>query len=536
MTTYSDNKGDIQDRRLFITRLAPYTKKEKLLELFKPRGAQHAVILRKPTGNQAFITFETSTQAQETLRAAKRGIFCHKRKLKVLPADAWHDVKLLTPRPDVNPFPGLDLSEPIPLPIECIALITTFLPFIDRARLEMTSRRWRQGSLQSYQSIRIQRAGNKIKSVNLNNDTIAKYLQPQIITIIVKNCPHIETIDLIGTTIRPSAIRAIEPIAHQLTDFSIGTCQGPIETHLTNIFSSARKLKSFSTASTNFFSESITHITSDLQKLYLDKNADLHTEHIAHTLSTFTTLQYLEIKSCNSLTNGDILKALSNNNSYKHSLKTLKIHDCVFGVFGLNMPEEEAEEQPEFIELDLGPIEPIDHLLSNLQAVTTLSLTFCGWVTATFILEVATHLKNLASLDLSGCTNIRGEFSLNPIVQLDNLKILNINNMHPSNSGWFLQFLVSLNEIHARGNPFIQDEQIADMLRNCKNLEAIDVESCDQIGQPLLVCASDIIRNEPRENPVTLYVGNTLINRLHRYRKHTHLRIIYDPLYRKLTY
>ncbi|CAK9832661.1 hypothetical protein ANTRET_LOCUS9454 [Anthophora retusa] len=200
------------------------------------------------------------------------------------------------------------------------------------------------------------------------------------------------------------------------------------------------------------------------------------------------------------------------------------------------MPEEEAEEQPEFIHLGLGRIEPIDHLPSNLQAVTTLSLTFYGWVTTTFILEVVTHMKNLSSLDLSGCTNIRGEFSLNPIVQLDNLKTLNINYLHPSISSWFLQFLVSLNEIHVRGNPFIQHEQIVDMLRNCKNLEVIDVESCDKIGQPLLICASDIVRNEPRKNPVSLYVGNTLINRLHRYRKHTHLRIIYDPLYQKLTY
>ncbi|CAK9832662.1 hypothetical protein ANTRET_LOCUS9455 [Anthophora retusa] len=307
MTTYSENRGEIQDRRLFITRLAPYTKKQKLLELFKPRGAQHAVILH-----------------------------------------AWHDIKLITPRPDVNPFPGFDLSEPIPLPIECIAIIATFLPFLDRARLEMTSRRWRQGSLLSHQSIRnislddwrwsegwdrkkvtanslywlVQRAGNRIKSVNLNNDTMAKYLQPQIITIIVKNCPYIETIDLTGTTIRPSAIRAIEPVAHQLTNFSIRTCQGPIEPHLINIFRSASHLKSFSTVGTNFFSKSITYISSDLQKLYLDKNDDLRTEHIAHTLSKLTTLEYLKIKSCNSLTNGDILEALSNNRSYKHSLKT----------------------------------------------------------------------------------------------------------------------------------------------------------------------------------------------------------------------
>ncbi|CAK9809352.1 Transposable element Tcb1 transposase [Anthophora plagiata] len=172
------------------------------------------------------------------------------------------------------------------------------------------------------------------------------------------------------------------------------------------------------------------------------------------------------------------------------------------------MPEaEEAEEQPDFIHLDLGPIEHVDHFPSNLQATTTLSLTFCDWVTTTLLLEISTHMKNLLDLDLSGCTNIRGEFSLNSIAQLDNLRTLNINYMHPSISGWFLQSLTSLTEIHLRGNTFIQDEEIGSMLGNCTQLEIIDVEACNRIGHPLLVCASYMVRNQTREKPVSLYVG-----------------------------
>ncbi|CAK9809351.1 Transposable element Tcb1 transposase [Anthophora plagiata] len=172
------------------------------------------------------------------------------------------------------------------------------------------------------------------------------------------------------------------------------------------------------------------------------------------------------------------------------------------------MPEaEEAEEQPDFIHLDLGPIEHVDHFPSNLQATTTLSLTFCDWVTTTLLLEISTHMKNLLDLDLSGCTNIRGEFSLNSIAQLDNLRTLNINYMHPSISGWFLQSLTSLTEIHLRGNTFIQDEEIGSMLGNCTQLEIIDVEACNRIGHPLLVCASYMVRNQTREKPVSLYVA-----------------------------
>ncbi|CAK9799205.1 hypothetical protein ANTPLA_LOCUS1932 [Anthophora plagiata] len=384
MATYSENKREIQDRRLFITRLAPYTKKEKLLKIFRQYGAEHAVILRNPTGNQAFVTFKTKEGAREAILAERTGITCHNRKLRVLPADSWHEAKLLSPKPDVNPFPGLDLSEPIPLPIECISIIATFLPFADRARLEMTSRKWRQGTLSSYRSIRsinlndwrwpegwdgkritsnslywlTQRTGNKIKDIKINNNVIAKDLQPQIVTILVKNCPYIETIDLTGTTIRPSTIRAVEPVAHQLIDLSIGTCQGPIETHLTNIFNSSTQLRSFCAVSTNFSGKCLTHLNLNLEKLCLSDNDDLRTEHISHILSKLTTLKHLEIESCTGLTNGDTLRALSNNRSYNHSLKTLKLHVCVFGVFGLNMPEEEeAEEQPDFIRLDLGPIE-----------------------------------------------------------------------------------------------------------------------------------------------------------------------------------
>ena len=67
--------------------------------------------MKKPTGNQEFVTFVTPSGARETLAATDVGIICHKRKLKVLVADSWHSIKLIPARPNADPYAGIYLRE-----------------------------------------------------------------------------------------------------------------------------------------------------------------------------------------------------------------------------------------------------------------------------------------------------------------------------------------------------------------------------------------------------------------------------------------
>ena len=385
-------------------------------------------------------------------------------------ADSWHSTKLIPPRPDVNPFPGIDLREWIPLPIECISKIAGYLPFADRGRLEMVSRRWRLGSLASYHGLRhidlddwcwsngwegmivsteafywlMKRAGSQLKSIRIDEEPLAKCLKPQVISIAIRSCPKLETLDLTAVTIRPSALRDLELGAPRLTCLKLGKCEGPVDPELFKVLALAGSLKSFCATKTHITGKSLPAITRNLETLSLHRCEQLKPLNLANTLQGLRKLDYLKISICKNLMDHSILQALMNNSDLQTTLTNLELHFCSFEE---PMPEMEIEEGNEavergdFVELELGPVEMAVSFPSKYRNITALSLTFCGWVTSGLVSEIGLYMGEVISLNLSGCTNIKGEFILEPLRKLQKLKILNINYMHPTVGGWFLQFL-----------------------------------------------------------------------------------------------
>ncbi|XP_076686110.1 uncharacterized protein LOC143378246, partial [Andrena cerasifolii] len=533
MASSSFSRPEILDRRLFVSRLAPYTKKEKLMEIFHPYGVEHVVVLRKTSGNNAFVTFKSIDGAKKALAAADVGIICHKRKLRVLMADSWHSTKLIPPRPDVNPFPGFDLRERIPLPIECISKIANYLPFADRSRLEMVSRRWRLGSLASYHGLRhidlndwcwpngwegtivstksfywfLKRAGSQLKSIRIDEEPLAKCLRPQVISIAIRSCPELQAIDLTAVTIRPSTLRDLESGAPRLTCLKLGKCEGPVDPELFKVLALAGILKSFCLTNTDITGKSLPAINKNLETFSLHRCEQLKPSNLATTLQGLRNLNYLKISICKNLIDHSILQALINNSDLQTTLTTLELHFCGFEE---PMPEMEMEEGNEavergdFAELELGPVEMAVSFPSKYRSITTLSLTFCGWVASGLVSEIGLYMGEVTSLNLSGCTNIKGEFVLEPLRKLEKLKILNINYMHPTVGGWMLQFLKGLVEVHCRESQGITDEDICGLLRQCPEIVTIDVESCPTVSKTVLDCAYEVVTLGERTGPIHL--------------------------------
>ena len=101
-------------RRVFVRKLAPRTKKNKLLEIFLPYEAEHAVVLRRSTGYHTFIMFRTEEGAGQALEAGSLGIVCQGRRLKVSPADPWHEAKHITTACRASPSEGQSITgEPV---------------------------------------------------------------------------------------------------------------------------------------------------------------------------------------------------------------------------------------------------------------------------------------------------------------------------------------------------------------------------------------------------------------------------------------
>ena len=156
----TSNHGN--SRRIFVCSLARFTKKKDLLKVFRPHGAEHAILRVQPSGNVAFVTFTTPQQATKVASdALTQPIVLHKRRLRVMVADVWHGFNLPSssagppgsaPEWD-DPFPGYEPVRSAFLPVDVISLIATCLSFADRARMERVSRTWRTGVHDSFRKM-----------------------------------------------------------------------------------------------------------------------------------------------------------------------------------------------------------------------------------------------------------------------------------------------------------------------------------------------------------------------------------------------
>ncbi|XP_076289510.1 uncharacterized protein LOC143213488 [Lasioglossum baleicum] len=262
----------------------------------------------------------------------------YKRKLRLLQGDPWHEWKLIKQRPAVNPFPGLDLTDKIPLPIECIAHIVQYLPFPDRARLEQVSRRWRTETLASFHPIRhlgltdwrwpqgwsgrkvtteafywlVRRAQN-IQKITIAEETLTPPLRPQVIAIALKEAPELTTIDFTAAPIRPSAMRNLAEAANRLEQLSIGECCGNVEMDLQRVLEGAAQLTSFRATRTVLKGRPLLCLRVDLKQLTLDRCKGLRAEFLQGAMAKLQKLEYLELNLCDPLPNYGALNALREN-------------------------------------------------------------------------------------------------------------------------------------------------------------------------------------------------------------------------------
>ncbi|XP_076386390.1 uncharacterized protein LOC100879238 isoform X2 [Megachile rotundata] len=552
MATHKINKIHKEGRRLFVSRLASHTRKGKLMDMFAPYGAEHVVILRKTTSNQAFITFRRKKGANQALDAGKIRIHYHNRKLKISPADSRHEAKLIPPSGTAQLSPDSILVNEIPLPIEIISKIAQYLSFVDRSKLEQVSRNWRLGSLTSYNSIHhldlndqrwldgwegkevtteafywvIKRVGTFLKSIVLGDNLLAQNLRPQVLAITIKNCPNLTHIDLTETTIRPSSLRYMLELGPRLYMLGVGKCEGPIDSELTEILKIATKLIIFKAKDISITGKSLIYINPNLQQLSFEMCNGLIPSFLYSAILKLQALTHLTISYCELIITHNILQALFNNSPIRNTLINISFHD------GISF-EWRSNDQ---LQLELRPtIELAIALPARYSNIVSLYLTLCRWITSETIEEIGQHMRQLETLNISGCINIRGTFGLNSLSRLTKLRIIEINYMHLKVGGYFLKSLRSLIEIHCRDSLGITDEDMCGAIRNCAHLLIIDIEGCNKIGRPTLECAISTVRNSHRLTPLAIYVGGSGIAHKTNYKGnlslHVHRLRRHQPLF-----
>ena len=332
-------------RRIFVSRLASYTKKENLLKVFEPFGPIHAVIRRKNSGNVAFITFATPEQAVLVVEAAAaQPILCHKRKLKVSLGDSWHEMALIpfntapADPPGPDPFGGLVIKP------WGASVLPELLPDPDRARMERVSRLWRRASLASHRGTSaidledwrwdnewgskpisteafywmLQRCGRYVSHISLDERSLSSSLKPQVLAIACEGCVNLSTLDLRSVTIRPSALRALKGKL-TLRSLSLGKCEGPVDQYLSQVTSGLRHLS----IQNNTFTGKCLEKGFELDILEIENCLNLRDACISSALALCSGLSQLKISRCPGLRSPGTLTALTRNTRASETLEYL---------------------------------------------------------------------------------------------------------------------------------------------------------------------------------------------------------------------
>ena len=540
-------------RRVFVSRLAPYTKKEHLLKVFEPFGPVHAVVRRKNTGNVAFVTFATPEQADLVVEAAAaQPIRCHKRKLKVSLGDSWHEAVLI-PRntepanpPSPDPFAGLTIrpwGAPM-LPEECVAMIAAMLPYPDRAGMERVSRLWRRASVASHRGTTavnledwrwdnawsrrpisteafywmLRRCGRYVSHITLDERSLSGSLKPQVLAIACEGCVNLSSVDLKSVTIRPSALRALKGKL-TLKSLSLGKCEGPVDQYLSEVTSGLRYLS----LQENTFTGKSLEKGFELETLEIKNCENLRDACISSALASCSGLSKLLMTRCPGLRSPGVLTALTGNTRVSETLECL-----TFGTVNFDQSPLIGEtEEFEMIFLTPELIVSAVNFITHYKNITSLSVALCRWVDGNVVQAMGAHMKSLKRLNVSSCMSIRGA-DLAPLGELTQCEELFMNHMYSDIEATFLARLDSLKRLDARDNLGVTDLDICGFLEHAIDVELINVEGCNRITRTTVLSAENTI--PIRRHKLYLYLGQTQAYHVKRGRKNTYLTITYDRI------
>ncbi|XP_076670239.1 uncharacterized protein LOC143369767 [Andrena cerasifolii] len=296
-----------------------------------------------------------------------------------------------------------------------------------------------------------------LKSVILDDERAAEDLRPQLLALIAKNCPALEKLDITAVNARPSAFRELAAQVGSLRKLSIGRCTNCADFELGRVLEANKALQSFSAKGTDFSGRSLLRIARDLK--------------LIESTTLPRSMESMEFVGCN--------PQPGNGGPQEEDA------------------EAEQEEEADFFEFDLGPVEMAVSLPSRYPLVTELGVAFCGWVDGTFIGEAGRHMKHLIKHDVTGCTKVRGQFSLEALGDLNHCTELQISLLYPDVGAQFLKDMPSLRELTCRNNQGITDEDVCGLVRNSATIEAMDLEGCTHIGRPFIDCVYSALRGDP---------------------------------------
>ncbi|KAJ8672652.1 hypothetical protein QAD02_003911 [Eretmocerus hayati] len=522
--------GDVEDfkphtvdgvpiRKLFVGNLAQRTTFKDLIRVFSSYGKLDCCYIRRNPGksNYAFVTFNS---VEDALRATKDGhrkkIHIHNRDLRVMPADSWHqpdsievkNKKVQESLKEETRSYILDGAEIHKLNDDCLMHIFTYLPIIDRVRVEGVCRRWKDICPESWRTFKkldltrptwgfkavvhksidtptlrkvLLRCGQFITHIDLSKKT--EKLSKSTLSVIGRFCPNLQYIDVTAINVSPAGIKALAENCMNITDFSLGHCTTACDNDLSQLFAKNKRLQSVKILQNSILGKCFLSLPADsMRSITLSECTNVSPCHFETAIRPLKNLETLSLEKCVSF-NDQAVKAISQCSS---SLKILHLRDYYPMV-----------SQPAML------------TLAGLVNLDTLDVAQNVTVHDEFLKLVGTRCKLLTNVDISSCQSVTNA-GLASIVSLPKLQHLSVNYLGKI-TDTVLVDMPNLRTMHCRGCPNLKNEGLCNLIEESHQIELLDLSGCNEVSNELIEAAINATTNRTNNVVLRMYIGDTKV-------------------------
>ncbi|XP_011707840.1 PREDICTED: putative RNA-binding protein EEED8.10 isoform X2 [Wasmannia auropunctata] len=492
-------------------------------------GNVESCYLRRIQGksNYAFVTFTKVADAITAMQdGSRKQIRLHNRDLRVMAADSWHqpdsmEQRLYNVGKDLNKTSERKATmeqydqkylqndnESVSIHIlndDCLRHIFLFLPIVERVRIEIVCKRWRDLSQDSWHMIKtldispttwgfsythmistallrkiLLKCGKFLTRLDI--DEPLHYLSQSTLTIIGKLCPNLTRINITALTVCASGIRTLANNCKNITKFCLGPSTYSCDNELKCLFKLNQNLECLLITRNNILGKSLLYLPEQsMHTVTLDRCDYLQDNHLAEALKKLENLTHLAIIECIGIA--------------KHTLEVVGQHCKNLRVLELN---------GDFPSAQTADILYLIHLV-NLQ---DLKITYNPKVSDDFFTDLVQHCQQLTNVDITGCCNV-SDVGLAAIATLVKLEKLIVSYIHQiTDEG--LKNMCGLKELECRRCP-LSDRGITMLIKSSPQLQLLDLSGCRYIKGTILEVAKDACSSRTNNVMLKMIIGGTAI-------------------------
>ncbi|OXU16376.1 hypothetical protein TSAR_014161 [Trichomalopsis sarcophagae] len=372
---------------------------------------------------------------------------------------------------------------------DCLTHIFQCLSIIDRVKIEIVCKHWRDVGRKSWQNVKTLDKNVTIWGFDITrtepswmNDIFKTVLQRCGFYLRRDFCPNLEFIQMGSVNLTPMSVMSWTKNVHKLTENAFDNCTECCnDTLLSKLFMQSKRLQSLKIMHNNVLTgKCLLSLPVSMKAIVIDSCPNI----------SFNQLNNVLERHC------DQLEKLS-------LTKSCHVHFPTDANATLKMPT-----TLKIVEIRWCKVFNIDCIL-EMRNLEKLVLNGLDFLTDDFLVTLTSNCKMLYHLNIDACNNITN-VGLREVVRLPRIEYLSLKRLS-SITDSALTHIPNLKKLFCTCCINVADDGICTLIETCDSIEVLDVSYCCNITNRLVECAVNATRYRTNNVVLNLYLNGTSV-------------------------